>query len=541
MKTHFFIFLTFIFIGVCTPLHATEPQGDLIIIGGDTLTMYTWPLGKNPVLHRQVKKRADWSFSSANPDGLVCIWRLDGERLYLDKVREHCGEKPYSYVSLDSISDAYKDNRGWIFAPWFTGEMRVVSGSLLSRYGGKVGGLYSCETVYGMENGVVVEKQVYHHKQENDDERIYPGTLLKENFNGDLFPELSNQRLTAHVRVLSNGNGKVDSLRVRLKIGKGEWSDYPLSHPYVKELKRCVEMESGWKMERTPEERVWEDMTKIVWDGKGCKTKWQEWQTPDTVYYHGMPYILKEYPLQYDTRLYACCRPYFNNFYSIFCVRGYKATWEIIGDCLFLKRIYRKGECKPFPLEKLFPGIYPDKKVQAVWYHGTPTLFYNQNRLSYKMEESYPVEMDCWIRNGVLEHKEIYHNSLIPCDEKALEECVKKLRALDWSEYPKLNKMSIIANYTILPNPDGSVRDVQLNVYASGVLRDGYPRMGEISIPESDYDNVKTCREELSKVRWEVLSIRNAIQPVKGTVELQRGLSVMELCFELQELREKWK
>ena len=149
--------------------------------------------------------------------------------------------------------------------------------------------------------------------------------------------------------------------------------------------------------------------------------------------------------------------------------------------------------------------------------------------------------MDCWIRNGVLEHKEIYHNSLILCDEKALEECVKKLWALDWSEYPKLNKMSIIANYTIWPNPDGSVRDIQLNVYASGILRDGYPRMGEISIPESDYGNVKTCREELSKVRWEVLSIRNAIQPVKGTVELQRGLSVMELCFELQELREKWK
>ena len=466
MRKHTFLFIIFLYVGTCIQVKATDQRGEYLVIGKDTLEMLTWPLGDSETLSKQIKNCiSKRSFSTDCGRGYVGIWRLEADRLYLEKIIDHCGNEPYTYANIGSVFDGYKDKQGRIEASWFSGEMRTIKGKFLTY--GEFGRIFEHETVYQLKNGVVTEKQTYHNMiKEASISGGHAICSILENFNGDLFPELADRKLYAR--------------------------------------------------------------------GKGCKAGFTEHQIPDLVYLKDTLYAIREFPLQYDTRLYARLRPYVNKCFDYKCRRGYVATWELSDNRLFLKSIRRLNDKQPFPLERIFPDMKPGERIEATWYSGRPLLIYGEKLKKFR--EYYPIEIDSEIEKGKVLHMDVYRNYITPRDGRGYAACKKILEALDWNKDPELAGRRIVVDYTILPDMDGTIQQIQVELDTSGPAKGDQSRIVDDRITDPNHPYIKRCRDELRKVRWEVLYERKEIIPVKGSVHIQnmRG-NVMDTYLEKQQ------
>ena len=311
-------------------------------------------------------------------------------------------------------------------------------------------------------------------------------------------------------------------------------SDEIAIDPYVKELRRCLDLIPDWDVTHLYGKKEWRIIYKNIWDGKGCKARFTEHQIPDLVYLKDTLYAIREFPLQYDTRLYARLRPYVNKCFDYKCRRGYVATWEFSDNRLFLKSIRRLNDKQPFPLERIFPGMKPGERIEATWYSGRPLLIYGGKLKQFR--EYYPIEIDCEIENGKVLHMDVYRNFIIPRDARGYAACEKILKALDWNKDSELDGRRIAVDYTILPDRDGTIQQIQVELDTGGPAKGDQSRIVDDRITDPNHPYIKRCRDELSKVRWEVLYERKEIIPVKGSVHIQnmRG-NVMDTYLEKQQ------
>ena len=534
MRKHTFLFIIFLYVGTCIQVKATDQRGEYLVIGKDTLEMLTWPLGDSETLSKQIKNCiSKRSFSTDCGRGYVGIWRLEADRLYLEKIIDHCGNEPYTYANIGSVFDGYKDKQGRIEASWFSGEMRTIKGKFLTY--GEFGRIFEHETVYQLKNGVVTEKQTYHNMiKEASISGGHAICSILENFNGDLFPELADRKLYARIELLPHDNGKIDSLSISLRIDEGDLKTYEPDHPYVKELKRCLDLIPDWDVTHLYGKKEWRIIYENIWGGKGCKAGFTEHQIPYLVYLKDTLYAIREFPLQYDTRLYARLRPYVNKCFDYKCRRGYVATWELSDNRLFLKSIRRLNDKQPFPLERIFPDMKPGERIEATWYSGRPLLIYGEKLKKFR--EYYPIEIDSEIEKGKVLHMDVYRNYITPRDGRGYAACKKILEALDWNKDPELAGRRIVVDYTILPDMDGTIQQIQVELDTSGPAKGDQSRIVDDRITDPNHPYIKRCRDELSKVRWEVLYERKEIIPVKGSVHIQnmRG-NVMDTYLEKQQ------
>lgn len=349
--------------------------------------------------------------------------------------------------------------------------------------------------------------------------------IIKENFNGDLFPELSAKIFSARIDILPDENGKIDSLHIdatietteHVKSDKIEINES--DHPYIKELKRCINLVPDWDVNTLFGQIEWTYISEIIWNKKGCKAKCNEWQYPDSVFCNDTLYAMKGFPLLYDTRIYARLRPYLNNRYNYKCERGFTANWELLDNRLYLKSIHLLNESQPFPLQQLFPDLKPSDRVEATWFSGKLKLTYGERLDSF--EKYYPIEIDCELDNGKLVRQESFHNYIKPRDDESYNKCIKRLQAIDWSQFRKLSGKMIYIYYSILPKTDGTVENMKVVMYAKGPRKGYRISLPYMSIENSNHLFIKICREELSKVRWEVVYERNEIKPITNWIYLQ--------------------
>lgn len=349
--------------------------------------------------------------------------------------------------------------------------------------------------------------------------------IIKENFNGDLFPELSEKRFSARIDILPDENGKIDSFHIdatietteHVKSDKIEISES--DHPYIKELKRCINLVPDWDVNTLFGQIKWIYISETIWSKKGCKAKSNEWQYPDSVYYNDTLYTMKGFPLLYDTRIYARLRPYLNNRYNYKCERGFTANWELLDNRLYLKSIHLLNESQPFPLQQLFPDLKPSDRIEATWFSGKLKLTYGDRLDSF--EKYYSIEIDCELDNGKLVRQESFHNYIKPRDDESYNKCIKRLQAMDWSQFRKLSGKMVYIYYSILPKTDGTVENMKVVMYAKGPRKGYRIPLPYISIENSNHLFIEICREELSKVRWEVVYERNEIKPITNWIYLQ--------------------
>lgn len=280
-------------------------------------------------------------------------------------------------------------------------------------------------TISKKENFNLVGNSSYHKMIKSSSiSRSHAIAIIKENFNGDLFPELSAKTFSARIDILPDENGKIDSLHIdatietteHVKSDKIEISEF--DYPYIKELKRCIHLVPDWDVNTLFGQIKWTYISETIWSKKGCKAKSNEWQYPDSVYYNDTLYAMKGFPLLYDTRIYVRLRPYLNKRYNYKCERGFTANWEFIGNRLYLKSIHLLNESQPFPLQQLFPDLKPGDRVEATWFSGKLKLTHGERLDSF--EKYYPIEIDCELDNGKLVRQESFHNYIKPRDDESL-------------------------------------------------------------------------------------------------------------------------
>jgi hypothetical protein len=240
--------------GVHSPLHATGQVGDILVIGKDTLQIMDEVIEHDHTLAKRVKERnTDNAWNTSCWRGYVAIFRLEDNTLYLEKIRDKSGERPYGYLSLDSIFDEYKDKQGRIVASWYSRDMRVTPDHDWLWYEHmNFRRVYANETIYKMEKGRVVSQKTYlniirkatHDIQENF-------KIIQKNFSTATIPEFANQRIVVSATVYPKLNGKIDSLDIKvLRISNSEGTPYsgeiPPDHPLMKELRRCFALVPDW-------------------------------------------------------------------------------------------------------------------------------------------------------------------------------------------------------------------------------------------------------------------------------------------------------
>lgn len=520
MRKQILLFAIFLYACAQMQVRATGQSGELLVIGKDTLQMLTCPIEADSVLRSEVQQRRAEGLNTGCWRGYIGIWRLEANRLYLEKILDRCGERPYTYVHTDSLFDKYKDKKGRILASWFNGNIRVVKGKVLAYEHMEFNLTLEYETFYRVKNGKITRKRTYHNTQKKASvDKLQTYHTIQNNFNGDLFPELSDKRLVVQFKILPSPDGKIDSLTLILKAGDDEFKEYAPDHPYVMELKRCLDIVPDWEVSVFYGKRKWKRFIFSVWRGKGCKTKYYDSQCPDSIFYNDTLYALKEFPLQYDTRLYAKLQPYLKESYDKQCQRNYTAIWELSENRLYLKSIRYPNASQSLPLNILFPDAKPGERIEATWYSGKLPMMHGKNLKKFR--QYYPREIDCEVEKGQITRQNIYQNYMNPRNAQAYESCVQQLKALDWNKDPHLDGQAITVEYIIQPNLNGTAKEIQVKISTRGLEKDQPDRIKNQLINDPDHSFLKICRDALAALHWEVVYVRNEIMPVKGTVYIQ--------------------
>lgn len=121
---------------------------------------------------------------------------------------------------------------------------------------------YEIETLYQVQNGNVIGKKTYHNahrKSTLNDVELFQ--TVSQNFNWDLFPELSNKRLVPRLKIFPNEKGEIDSLVVKVYFNKKELLS---PHPYVIELERCLNVIPDWEYHHINGSRRWLEFVFLI-------------------------------------------------------------------------------------------------------------------------------------------------------------------------------------------------------------------------------------------------------------------------------------
>lgn len=250
MKKHILLFALFCCISSLAEIKATTQITDLLVINKDTLQLLGWPIGQDSLLRVKVRQRLSKRIHATNCQrGYRATWRIENNKLYLESIQEYPEKKNDKPVSLKGIFDAYQDEQGKILASWFNATIYAGSGEKLEMYDSGYYLNHEHETMYDIRKGIVVNKLQYQNfiKSSSPTKRLSCWNMVRSNFNGDLFPELADKQLIADVSILPNFNGQVRSLEViEWKINGKPVPPFAANHPYVKELKRCLDLIPNW-------------------------------------------------------------------------------------------------------------------------------------------------------------------------------------------------------------------------------------------------------------------------------------------------------
>lgn len=232
-----FKFLVAIFFGLFanTKSHATAQMGEIIIIDGQKFELLSVPIHNDSLLATKLNECLSEGRGTSCWRGYVGEWELKEGRLYLNKIME-----PYEEIIIDTKDtfDAYRTKDG-ILASWFTGELRVVEGERIYRVHDAFFRKYSKETIYKVEKGCVVSKnimnQVYREGTLSHSEWVKE---VRASFDMAKFPELENANVYVSFRYSANSDGSFNRFTdITFNVDQDKIKD--MEHLYIKELTKA--------------------------------------------------------------------------------------------------------------------------------------------------------------------------------------------------------------------------------------------------------------------------------------------------------------
>ena len=136
------------------------------------------------------KMYASWNFR-----GYVATWRINDDKLYLDKLETDSDKADFRDVLKD-----FDDGSGNIFASWFTGTIICGTGPVLCISGNGWDDLNETEIELTIESGVVTSSREYRNKvHKGSGDRSSMLQQLPKSFDYSAFTELKGLRITTKI------------------------------------------------------------------------------------------------------------------------------------------------------------------------------------------------------------------------------------------------------------------------------------------------------------------------------------------------------
>lgn len=158
---HFFFFL--ILLVACNKGNATAQYPEVIVADSITYYMMACPLEDFAEM-KQLKDKYDiHPTSTALWRGYIGYWHLSSNRLYIDSISVSGINGPKIIAKNEPLFKPYFSNEG-VLASWFNGEIKVVSGDVISYTHMGFESTYQYEDFYTIKHGVITNHRNYHNK-----------------------------------------------------------------------------------------------------------------------------------------------------------------------------------------------------------------------------------------------------------------------------------------------------------------------------------------------------------------------------------------
>lgn len=205
----------------CVPAKswATGYEGDILVVGSDTLELLAWPIFSDSILWDKTWEwmdKCEHRYRRSNRSYIV-VWKIENEQLYLDEIR---GDGDYR-MPIDSIFKSYYNAEGKIPASWVTEDLRATPDNDWIYYE-HIGFRrhYANEILFRVRQGRVLETIPYQNSFRKGDYPPMESCIkIAQGFDGSKFPELEGKRLIATQMIIyPTADGRIDSLSVSYKI-----------------------------------------------------------------------------------------------------------------------------------------------------------------------------------------------------------------------------------------------------------------------------------------------------------------------------------
>ncbi len=502
-----------------------------IVIGRDTLVMYSCPIGQDSVLTRLVRERLVRD-SFRYVEDYYSLWRLEKGKLCLEKI-----EKENRQVDISGIFDAYRE-KGRIVAGWFSGELFVVGGESFYSYRnysasiscGPITRKFETEITYTFRNGVMTGRKKVHNslrEQGNQMSHYTMGMLLN-------VEEMKRDRgADFDAYVYPKSDGRVDHVEVMCRKGKLAPDD-----PATREVYACAELIGDWRVvtldgeiQRVLVEPV-ERKYRLEMD------KYLSRAYPDVLEMDGVLYRMDAFPLHYDSEVFSRVRPYLKEAFTTECPWGYHARWKIAEEKLWLTEVRNARTGELIPLSVIVPGN-EGEPVEASWYTGSFKMGArgSLDSLWYDIEGREVAcgaptrryidrkEIVCEVEQGYVVHQEVRNNFAHRGDTVAYRHFVEMLRAYDWDRYPELKGRKLYCSFTVYPLMDGRadrIGCIQL-VTTCDLNRKRGDEREDVGIARPWMEFIRHAAESVPF--WDVRYFRGKVEPQKVGLEIRKKTS----------------
>lgn len=194
-------------------LFATAQEPDWLVIGKDTVALYSNPL--EPYLdkksERTISKHKMAMISTGNYRGYIATWLLEHDSLFL--VRVNIGHDDPVYVNL---SEEFGSNK--VFANWVNDTIRCPQGRLLKYIHDGYASIYEKDNLYAFNQGRLTSMKNINYV-EYDHTRIFPEekqlremirVKIMKSFNNKDRTRLQENSSDYRLHVEFNKNGKIN-------------------------------------------------------------------------------------------------------------------------------------------------------------------------------------------------------------------------------------------------------------------------------------------------------------------------------------------
>jgi len=233
---------------------ATGQEADVIYLYGEK-----WMLLGRPLDHvRDVKARLSLALpeartkSTANPDGIVCIWSVQGTHLQLDSVAVIVGENKLTYPAL-GLKDSFEKylNKDHISASWVNGQLRAARGKQLYYEHTGYNRNYSSEIFLTFKNGKMTDMKTFNNNVRTEGFDLTNGKVmqaLQDGLDTKEYSELKGSRVLARISDMDiNKSGELKDCKVRIIMRKNGYSTELTNHPLEKRVKNALKNLSPWR------------------------------------------------------------------------------------------------------------------------------------------------------------------------------------------------------------------------------------------------------------------------------------------------------